>query len=169
MICVREMRPREHHCHICGTCIPQYDHHCTWINNCVGKHNLLRFNTFLIVLTLSLTWLAYLATHLLVCTINGQTETLLFAVREWTRGQWAPAVYTATIIVMILVLLFGVPLVCLILVQMKNLLLGKTTYERFSKSQESILTREGSLLNSNRSSLSPTPSIRNCIAMCFGE
>lgn len=34
-----------------------YDHHCYWINNCVGKRNLRRFITFIVLFQLYL-WYA---------------------------------------------------------------------------------------------------------------
>ena len=48
------MPKRGYHCDICGVCIKQYDHHCTWINNCVGKRNLARFIFFLVFIILTL-------------------------------------------------------------------------------------------------------------------
>lgn len=52
--CVRRKPKRSYHCEICKTCIEQYDHHCTWINNCVGKHNIARFIFFVFLLVLLL-------------------------------------------------------------------------------------------------------------------
>lgn len=38
---------RAKHCDTCGHCIARYDHHCVWINNCVGLGNTLHFVAFL--------------------------------------------------------------------------------------------------------------------------
>jgi palmitoyltransferase len=34
---------RAHHCSECGQCIFKMDHHCPWINNCVGGKNMKYF------------------------------------------------------------------------------------------------------------------------------
>jgi palmitoyltransferase len=37
--CANAKPQRAHHCSICDVCILKMDHHCPWINNCVGHFN----------------------------------------------------------------------------------------------------------------------------------
>eukprot|EP00937_MAST-01D_sp_MAST-1D-sp2_P001601 g1601.t1 len=37
--CTSFKPPRAHHCSICGRCVVKMDHHCPWVNNCVGLGN----------------------------------------------------------------------------------------------------------------------------------
>ncbi|XP_028783467.1 probable protein S-acyltransferase 16 [Neltuma alba] len=37
--CSHYKPPRAHHCRVCRRCVLRMDHHCIWINNCVGHAN----------------------------------------------------------------------------------------------------------------------------------
>mmetsp|Transcript_738 Transcript_738/g.1436 ORF Transcript_738/g.1436 Transcript_738/m.1436 type:complete len:263 (+) Transcript_738:295-1083(+) len=40
--------PNAHHCSMCKVCIMDMDHHCPWLNTCIGANNLRYFFQFLV-------------------------------------------------------------------------------------------------------------------------
>jgi palmitoyltransferase len=48
------------HCHQCGHCISEFDHHCTWINNCISGKNQILFMFFLLNILLTMYFIIYL-------------------------------------------------------------------------------------------------------------
>lgn len=46
--CCTYKPPRTHHCRVCKRCVLKMDHHCVWINNCVGYWNYKPFIIFVL-------------------------------------------------------------------------------------------------------------------------
>ena len=46
--CIHPKPPRTHHCSVCDRCILKMDHHCPWINGCIGHFNHRYFFMFMV-------------------------------------------------------------------------------------------------------------------------
>ncbi|XP_066207239.1 palmitoyltransferase ZDHHC3 isoform X1 [Saccopteryx leptura] len=71
---------RAHHCSVCKRCIRKMDHHCPWVNNCVGENNQKYFVLFTMYIALiSLHALVMVGFHFLHCFEEDWTKCSYFS------------------------------------------------------------------------------------------
>lgn len=74
-VCVSRVNKLSRHCLICDKCVVDYDHHCRWLNNCIGQSNYKSF-ICLIVSTLLLVAMQLSVSVVLFAVYVGDTPTL---------------------------------------------------------------------------------------------
>ncbi|XP_071321774.1 palmitoyltransferase ZDHHC12-B isoform X4 [Trachinotus anak] len=119
---------RSKHCQTCQHCVRRYDHHCPWIENCVGERNHRWFVLYLAVQLLVLLWGLHIA---------------------WTGFSYAPAcqlwLRTNGVLLAVAVLLALLSLIVLLLLGSHLYLvsLNTTTWEFMSRHRISYLKHCG--------------------------
>jgi len=130
--CLTVRTSRSRHCSVCERCVERFDHHCPWINNCVGAKNHNYFYQFVITMFLVIAQaLAHGLYVLIIVSEQGYSHVNIW--QSWVRvPTWAFFILVS--IQLCVTGLFFVPLLWLSGTQTKNFLANKTTLERLSRS-----------------------------------
>jgi len=107
--------PRCSHCSVCNNCVEVFDHHCPWVDNCIGKKNYRYF--FFFVTSLSLHILTVIA------------FTILFVVKKKGEGEGMVQILPA-IIILAIAGLASFPVLGLSIFHIGLVALGRTTNEQ---------------------------------------
>lgn len=118
---------RAHHCSVCQRCIRKMDHHCPWVNNCIGENNQKYFVLFtLYIATISLHAVTISIYRLIYCVSN-----------EWNNCSVysPPKILICILILMICAFIFGTFTIVMLVKQLVAICHDKTGIERLKKEQ----------------------------------
>ncbi|XP_075919509.1 palmitoyltransferase ZDHHC20-B-like [Petromyzon marinus] len=108
---------RCHHCSVCDSCVLKMDHHCPWVNNCVGYSNYKFFLLFLL----------YAALHCVLVTFT----VLRYFLRFWTEGLADTQARFHILFLFLVAAMFSVSLLSLLGYHGWLLAINSTTLEAF--------------------------------------
>ena len=118
------------HCHICKKCVKGFDHHCDWIDNCVGENNKLLFLSFVIMTLLNLTFNIFIGfISLRINPINNLNENSdsLVSLEFLLNMKWLfnySLNYLIAIFIIIICIFFFLPVFYMFILQVRNIIIG---------------------------------------------
>jgi len=101
VVCRARREMRSHHCKECGRCVQRLDHHCPWIDNCVGIGNQRSFFCFIVMLFLTILYFYYVVCLYVADAIMPQWSNGLASnlISLFTKASWGPELLPLVVLV----------------------------------------------------------------------
>ena len=107
------------HCHTCKKCIIGFDHHCNWIDNCVGEKNSVLFMIFVFVTIINLGFSYYVS---LKCFLidDGNSNDIYYSVFMFSWFYYFTIKDMISIFIMTICIIFIIPVCYVLWIQIIN-------------------------------------------------
>ncbi|ELT92972.1 hypothetical protein CAPTEDRAFT_150818 [Capitella teleta] len=87
--CGIEQPLRARHCEECDRCVRKFDHHCPWLDTCVGENNHRYFVIFLCLMAAVITWALFVVWHSFV------------ECRLWSDWFWTNIIFIINLLILV--------------------------------------------------------------------
>ncbi|KOS43262.1 hypothetical protein ACN38_g5831 [Penicillium nordicum] len=124
--CMTRKPLRSRHCRRCGRCVAKHDHHCPWIDNCVGANNLRHFVLYIVSLEVGIILFVQL-TIAYINSLPAPTNATCNVINDTLCDYASRDPFTLILNVWITLQLVWVTMLCA--VQLVQISRNQTTYE----------------------------------------
>ena len=151
--CLVKKNYRTTHCLVCQKCVDEFDHHCFWVGNCIGKNNYDLFFNFLIIVIFNTLFNFGITSYYIVYEMtasgaekgNSAFPSFYFGVDSFIYNRVVRIV--VSICISVICVLFFIPLIDLFQIHLSNLIerrqltLEEEEYEK-SQLMEKLIDEE---------------------------
>lgn len=136
--CRRFVDQSSKHCSVCDKCVPGFDHHCRWLNSCIGERNYGLFIAFVIAAWVGMAWVFAISLYLIIWALHdvdafkNHMETHTYR----TRRSLFPLIMVLGFIVLLCMLVGLIMMSKLILFHISLRCRNMTTYDHILMKRE---------------------------------